>query len=190
MAMITTADFSIGTRILIDNEPFEIVDMTVQSPTARGGNTLVKFKARNLLNGRLTSESVKAGTKFEEPEIRFAHVQYLYTEGEDAVFMDQETYEQFNIPLAALGEQARYLDPELKIKAMYFNEAPVNIELPQYVELEVTMVEPGSRGNTANSTVTTRAELSNGMEVQVPLNIKQGERVLINTTNHTYHQRA
>jgi elongation factor P len=188
--MITTSDFSKGTRILINDEPYQIVDLTVQSPTARGGNTLVKFKARNLLNGRLTNESVKSGTKYEEPDLHFNNVQYLFTDGSDAVFMDQSSYEQFNLPLESLGNGAKYLNDELKIRAMYFNGQPVNIELPTHVELEVESVEPGTRGNTASGSVTTRATMSNGMDCQVPLNIKNGDRVLISTEDDSYYQRA
>ncbi len=188
--MITTADFSKGTRILINGEPYQILDIFLQSPTARGGSTLVKIKARNLLDGRFVSESFKAGEKFEEADITYNNVQFLYWQGNEAVFMNGETYDQFSIDREALGTQAKYLNEDLKIKALIFNGNVVNVEIPQHVTLTVTTVEPGDKGNTASGSVTTRAELDNGMSVQAPLNIKEGQIVLIDTTNDTYYKRA
>ena len=188
--MITTNDFSKGTRFSLNGEPYVIVDVTLQSPTARGGSTLVKVKARNLLSGKLVSESFKSGSKFEQPDLSFSTVQYLYTDGESAVFMDQESYEQFNLPLDRIDNERKYLTEELKIKAMYFNGQPVSIEIPPQVELTVTMVEPGTRGNTASGSVTTKAELSNGMECQVPLNIKEGDKILVDTANNNFYSRS
>ncbi len=188
--MITTSDFGKNVRFLHEGEPYVIVDFTTQSPSARGASTLVKVKARNLLNGKLINETFKAGTKFEQPDVRMETVQYLYNEGENAVFMDSKTYDQFSLSLESIGSGAKYLREDLKIIALYFNENPVNVELPQHVECEVETVEPGARGNTASGSVTTKAVLSNGIEVQVPLNIKDGDKVLINTADDSFHARA
>jgi elongation factor P len=188
--MITTADFGKGVRILMNNEPYVILDVTMQTASGRGSQTMVKIKARNLLTGKFVTESVKNGSKFEQPDLKFSQVQYLYTEADAAVFMDQETYEQFSLPLESLAEQVKYLNETLKIKATYFNNNPVAIELPTHVELEVSSVEPGTRGNTATGTVTTKATLVNGMDVQVPLNVKSGDRILVATADDTYYQRV
>jgi len=188
--MITTADFKKGTRILIKDEPFVILDFTLQSPTARGGSTLVKVKARSLLSGSLINESIKSGSKFEQPDVRYATVQYLYQEGQSEVFMNSENYEQFSLAFDVLGNIRKYLTDELKIKALYFNDQVLNIEIPQYVKLEVTVVEPGEKGNTSSGTVMTNAEVSNGMSLKVPLNTKQGQAILVDTQTDLYHQRA
>lgn len=188
--MITTSDFYKGVRILIDGAPYVVLDYTTQTPSARGAATLVKFKARNLLTGQLLSESVKAGAKYDQPDIRFAKVQYLYDEGEDAVFMDTESYDQFNLSREVIGDSAKYLSEELELKAIFFNDNVVNVELPTHVELEVVMVEPGSRGNTASGSVTTPAELSNGVRIQVPLHIKSGQRILVDTRDDSFYQKA
>ncbi len=188
--MLTTADFKKGTKILINNEPYQILDFTIQSPTARGGGTLVKMKARNLISGQLLNESIKAGSKFEEPDLHFANVQFLYMNGREAVFMNNESYEQFNLTSDVLDNIEKYLNESLKIKALYFNGNVINIEIPQFVTLEVTMVEPGDRGNTSSGTVMTGAELSNGMQIKVPLNTKVGQMIQVDTTTDSYHQRA
>jgi elongation factor P len=188
--LITTSDFSNGTRIILKDEPYSIVSISRQSPSARGASTLVKIKARNLLTGKLVSETIKSGTKFVEPDIQNINVQFLFTQGENAVFMNQDTFDQFEISVESIGGPAKYMTEELKIKAMYYNDNPINVTLPDHVELVIDTVEPGQRGNTASGSVTTRATLSNGCDVQVPLNIKQGDKVLINTNDDTFHQRA
>lgn len=188
--MITTSDFSKGTRYLHNGIPYTILDVTTQSPTARGSSTLVKVKSRDLLSGKLVSETFKAGTKFEQPDLRIESVQYLYIDGESACFMDQATYDQFELPISAIENELKYLNEELKIKAMYFNDNPISIEIPAHVKLTVTSVEPGTRGNTATSSVTTKAELSNGMECQVPLNIKENDEILIDTATGSFYSRA
>lgn len=188
--MITTADFKKGTRILINGDPYQILDFTIQSPTARGGGTLVKVKARSLVTGRQTAETFKAGTKFDEPDLHYANVQFLYMDGSSAVFMNNETFDQFSLTAEVLDGMEKYLSESLKVRALYFNGNVINIEIPQYVTLEVTMVEPGDRGNTSSGTVLTTAELSNGMQVKVPLNTKVGQLVSVDTTTDTYHQRA
>jgi elongation factor P len=188
--MITTADFKKGTRILLGDVPVQIIDFTIQSPTARGGGTLVKVKLRNLITGQQISEAFKSGAKFDEPDLHFAYVQFLYMEGTDAVFMNSETYEQFNISAEVLDGSEVYLNESLKVKALYFNGNVINIELPQYVILEVTLVEPGDRGNTSSGQVMTNAELSNGMTIKVPLNTKVGQLISVETATGAYHQRA
>ncbi len=188
--MLTTADFGKGTRILLNGAPYVILDVTMQTASARGSNTLVKFRARNLLTGALVNEQTKNGSKFEEPDLRYANVQYLYAEGDQAVFMEQETYEQFNIRLEVVGDQARYLREDVKIKAMYFNGAPVSVEFPQHVAMKVNMVEPADRGNTATGAVMTRAELEGGHECRVPVHVKAGDTILVDSTEHTFYQRV
>lgn len=188
--MISTSDFAKGVRFLVDNEPYVILEVMVQTGSGRGSGGSVKVKARNLLTGRFLAETFKPGTKFEQPDIRQSNVQYLYNDGADAVFMDQESFEQFNLPLEALDEQAVYLREDLKIKALYFNNKAVSVEIPLHVEVTVDSVEPGTRGNTASGTVTTKATLDNGHAVQVPLNIKAGDKIIVNTNDHTFYQRA
>lgn len=188
--MISTSDFGKNVRFLYNNEPYVVLEVHVQSLGGRGGTGLVKVKARNLLTGKFVREEFKAGTKFDEPDLVYTNVQYLYNEGKDAVFMDQDSYEQFSIPLEALGTQAQYLRDDIKIRAMYFNGSPVNIEIPRYVTFKVKSVEPGTRGNTATGTVMTNAELENGVIMKVPLGVKEGDSVVINTHEDAFHARG
>ncbi len=188
--MLTTADFAKGVRILIGNDPCEIIETTSQSPSARGSATLVKVKARSLLTGKLLNETFKAGTKFEEPEVHFATVQYLYTEGSDIVVMDKENYEQFSLPSENIGSRVKYLHEDLDLRALYYNGSIVNLELPAQVKLEVEFSEPGEKGNTASSTVTKLARMTNGIEVQVPLFIKEGQSIWVNTIDDSFAKKG
>jgi elongation factor P len=188
--VLTTADFGKGVRILMNGAPYTILDVTMQTAQGRGSNTLIKFKARNMLTGQLVSESVKSGSKFEEPDLHYANVQYLYSDGDQAVFMDQDSYEQFTLALEAVGDQARYLREDVKIKAMYFNGAPVSVEFPQHVPMLVDTVEPADRGNTATGTVMTRAVLAGGFECRVPVHVKAGDTILVDSLEHTFYQRV
>jgi elongation factor P len=188
--VLTTADFGKGVRILMNGAPYMILDVTMQSAQGRGSNTLVKFKARNLLTGQLVNEAVKNGSKFEEPDLHYTNVQYLYSDGDQAVFMDQDSYEQVSMPLTIVGDQARYLRDDVKIKAMYFNGAPVSVEFPQHVSMLVDTVEPADRGNTATGTVMTRALLAGGFECKVPVHVKAGDTILVDSTEHTFYQRV
>lgn len=188
--MLTTADFGKGVRILLNGEPYTILEVTMQTASGRGSNTLVKFKARNLLTGVLVNEQTKNGSKFEEPDLRYSNVQYLYPDGDQAVFMDQESYEQFSISQEIIGDQARYLRDDVKIKATYFNGTPVSVEFPQHVAMKVSAVEPADRGNTATGTVMTKAELDGGYECRVPVHVKSGDTILVATLDHSFYQRV
>src|SRR5437867_1023048 len=105
--MITTADFKKGLRLLIEGEPYLLMDYTVQTPSARGSATLVKAKVRNILTGAVFDKTFKSGEKFNQPDIEVRPVQFLYASGDDFTFMDTASYDQFALTREALGEQAQ-----------------------------------------------------------------------------------
>lgn len=179
--MISTGDFCRGKRILIEGKPYEITDITTQSPSARGAATLVKIKARNLLDGKLINETIRSGLKFDEPNLQFTQMQFLYVDGADVVLMDISSYEQFNLPLEVLGSAAKFLQEGMELKAIYFDDNLVNAEMPKQVEVEVASVEPAAKGNTASGGVTTTARLTNDIEIQVPTFIKEGQKIVVDT---------
>ncbi len=187
--MISTADFGKGVRFLFENEPYEIMEVATQSPSARGAATLVKIKAKNLLTGKLINESIKAGMKFDQPDIHFAPVQYLYQEGSDFVFMDQKSYDQFNIEAGTIGDKSKYLSDGMELRALYFNGRVVNVEIPNRVTVKVDSVEPAVKGNTAGK-ITTKAHLDNGINVQVPLFVKPGDNIIVDTDSDTFVEKA
>ena len=191
--MLTTADFKKGLRVELDGAPWTVVRMSIHSPSARGASTLVKARLKNVLTGQVSDRTFKSGEKFVEPDLQMRPSQYLYSEpdGDDTIyhFMDSANYEQFELRGDDLADDARWLAENLEVKAVLYNEAVVGIELPQFVELEVDSVEPGSRGDTASGGVTTTAYTASGVRVQVPLFIKAGDTIRIDTGTGDFKDR-
>ena len=188
--MISTADFKRGMRILVDGGPYVIMDYTVQTPSARGAATLVRTKIRNVLTRAVFDRTFKAGDRFEEPDIEIRPVQFLYRDGDDFHFMDQASYEQFHLPADALGDGPRYLAEGSVVRSLSFNGVIAGIELPQFMEFDVTETEPAVRGDTASGKVLKEAKVATGAMVKVPLYIETGERILVATETGEFVKRV
>src|SRR5437867_2050150 len=119
--MLTTGDFKKGLRIQIDRAPFELIDYTVQTPSARGSATLVKAKLRNILTGAVFDRTFKSGEKFDEPDLQLRPIQFLYRDGTDFHFMDTESFEQFHLDEDRVGEQSRWLADDSHLRSVIFN---------------------------------------------------------------------
>lgn len=188
--MITTSDFKRGLRILIEGDPYTILDSFVQTPSARGASSLAKVKVRNLKTGQVFDKTFRTGEKFDEPDLERRPLQYLYGDGENRVFLDMESYEQVSVTDEDLGDDAQYLYDGLELKALFFEGTILELELPATLEYEVVEVEPGSRGDTAHGGVTKPAVLNNGLKVGVPLFVKQGERIRVSTEDARFVERV
>ena len=188
MSQIDTADFRKGTWIEVDGEPWVVLDVNKHAPTARGGKTLVQVKLRNLLDQRLSNKSFKSGEMFQTPDLRRRVVSFLYKAGENFAFMDKESYDQFELSLDQMGGNEAYLYDGLELDAIYYNDKLVGVEPPQYVEMEVVSVEPGTRGDTSGK-VTTPATTTSGLILPVPRFIKRGDRIRINTRTGEFQDR-
>jgi elongation factor P len=167
--------------IAVDGQPFVIVDVVFASPTARGAATMVRTKMRNILTGAVIEKSFRATEKFEEPDIELAPASFLYRDPDGLHFMDEKSYEQFTFSEEAVGVDAGYLKEGVSLEVMKYNGAPVSLQLPQFVELAVASAELGLRGDTAAGGATKQATLETGLAVRVPLFIKEGEIVRVNT---------
>ncbi len=174
----------------LENTPFACLEAEVSTPTARGGQTLVRLKMRNLLTSAVFEKTFKAGDKFKEPDLQRIPASYLYSDGEGSHFMDQETFETLTLAEAMVGTALDFLIGGTIIELHKFNGNPIGLELPQFVELEVTYSEPGVRGDTSSGSVTKLAKLETGMEIRVPLFIKEGEKVKVSTENRGFSGRA
>lgn len=173
-----------------EEAPYQCLDVEISTPTARGGQTLVRLKMRNLLTRAVFDKSFKAGDKFKEPDLAVVPASYLYTDGEGSHFMDQESYETLTLGPDMTGDAQDYLIDGLIVQIQKFNGNPIGLQLPQHVELAVTYTEPGSRGDTASGNVTKPATLETGIEIRVPLFIKEGEKVKVNTETREFSGRA
>ena len=173
-----------------EGAPYHCLDVEVSRPTARGGQTLVRLKMRNLLTRAVFDKTFKAGEKFAEPDLETMDASYLYTDGDGLHFMDQETFETLTLRPEMLGEDAKLLVDNLIVQVQKFNGNPIGVQFPPHVELKVTATEPGARGNTASGSVTKLATLETGLQIQVPLFIKEGEKVRVHTETREFSGRA
>jgi elongation factor P len=167
--------------IEIEGQPYQVLDVFFATPTARGASTMVRTRLRNLLNGSVQERSFRTNEKFAEPDVEIATVAFLYSEGDGFHFMDQSSYEQFTIGDDSVGDDRYYLKDGLVLEVFKYNGQAVSLQLPQYVELAIASTEPGLRGDTASGGATKVAKLETGLEVRVPLFMKNGEIVRVNT---------
>ncbi len=191
MAVLIEA-ISVKRRTLfeLDNTPFSCLDAEVSTPTARGGQTLVRLKIRNLLTNAVFEKTFKAGDKFKEPDLQLVPSSYLYSDGDGSHFLDQESFETLTLTEAVMGEALECLIEGTVVEMLKYNGNPIGLNLPMFVELVVAQTEPGVRGDTSSGSVTKPATLETGLEIKVPLFIKQGEKVKISTEKREFAGRA
>jgi len=189
-ALIDAIDIKRKMYFEFENAPYYCMDVEVSTPTARGGQTLVRLKMRNLLTRAVFDKTFKAGEKFKEPDLETVEVSYLYSDSEDSHFMDQESFETISLSGDKLGDALDFLLEGTLLKIDKFNGNPIGIQLPEKVELAVVYTEPGVRGDTARGDVTKPAKLETGLEIKVPFFIKEGEKVKIFTETREFAGRA
>ena len=189
-SLIDALDVKKRTLFEHENVPYVCLDFEVSSPTARGGQTLVRIKMRNLLTRAVFDKTFKAGEKFKEPDLTMVQASYLYSDGDGSHFLDQESFETLTLRPEMLGDALDYLLEGMIIEMQKYNGNPIGLELPQFVELEVAYTEPGVRGDTSSGSVTKPAKLETGLEIKVPLFIKQGEKVKVSTETGEFAGRA
>ena len=170
--------------------PYHCIDVEISKPTARGGQTLVRLKMRNMITRAVFDRTFKAGDKFKEPDLVVEAASFLYHDNDGYHFMDQATYETLTLSEDMVGEDGTLLSDNLIVQIQKFNGRPIGIQLPPIVELTVTYTEPGVRGDTASGGVTKAATLDTGLEIRVPLFIKEGERVKVHTETREFAGRA
>jgi elongation factor P len=187
--MINASDLRRGTIFLNNGAPCLVLDVSFQSPTARGGNTLVKTKFRNLMTNQVLNNPFKSGDKLDEADFARRKGQFLYADGDTGVFMDSETYEQHEITGDLYDEIKGYLLDGSEVTLGVFNDLVVTIEVPQTVELTVTETAPAIRNSTATAQ-TKEAVLETGITVQVPGYLESGERIKVDTRECRFVSRA
>jgi len=172
-----------------ENTPFYCLEAEVSTPTARGGQTLVRLKMRNLITRAVFDKTFKAGDRFKEPDLEMVEASYLYSDSEGSYFLDQETFDTLTLSGDMIGNALDYLVEGAIIQLHKFNGNPIGLQLPEKVELEVTYTEPGARGDTSGN-VTKLARLETGLEIKAPLYIQEGERVKVFTETGEFAGRA
>ena len=187
--MINANDLRRGIVFQIDSAPCIVIDVSFQSPTARGGNTLVKTKYRNLITGQILNSSFKSGDRMDEADFSRRKGQFLYASGDQGVFMDQENYEQYEIGGDLYADIKGFLLESGEVTLGVFNDQVITLEVPQVVELVVTETAPAIKNATATAQ-TKEAILETGIAIQVPGYLETGEKVKIDTREGRFVSRA
>ena len=173
----------------LDDTPYSCLEAEVSSPTARGGQTLVRLKIRNLLTSAVFEKTFKASDKFKEPDLQLVPASYLYSDGDGSHFLDQESFETLTLPAGVIGNALDFLVDGTLIQLHKFRGNPIGLQLPMFVDLAVAYTEPGVRGDSSGGG-NKPAKLETGLEIRVPLFIKQGEKVKVSTENREFSGRA
>ncbi|WP_435100085.1 elongation factor P [Arhodomonas sp. AD133] len=187
MATYTTNQFKSGLKIMLDGEPYAIVDNEFVKPGK--GQAFNRVKVRNLKTGKVIDRTFKSGDSVEAADVLETEMQYLYNDGEFWYFMDQETFEQQAASEAAVGDAARWLKEQDVCNVTLYNGSPLSVEPPPHVNLKVVQTDPGLRGDTSSGG-SKPATLETGAVVQVPLFIEEGETLKVDTRSGSYISRA
>ena len=186
--MISTNQFKNGTHIEVDGTVFKIVEFQHVKP-GKGG-AFVRTKLRRAQDGNVIDKTFRAGEKFRAVRTEVRKMQFLYTDGTDAHFMDTGSYEQLAVPETAVADALRWTKPSDEVDLLFIDGQPSDLQLPSSVELEVTQTEPGVRGDTASGGRTKPATLETGATVAVPLFVDIGDKVKVDTRSGEYMSRA
>ncbi|MFA5047410.1 MAG: elongation factor P [Patescibacteria group bacterium] len=187
--MISTLnDIKKGLSIIHEGEPYVVAEANFVRMQQR--KPVMQTKLKNLLNGKVAEINFHPGDRVEEADLQRKKVDYLYSDGENYFFMSQDDFEQFSLPKSNLAEKTGYLKDGDKVDALYFNGNPVSISPAPKVELKVVSAPEGVKGNSAQGRVTKTAELETGLNIQVPLFVKEGDTIRINTDSGDYVERV
>lgn len=189
MSQVEATNVRRGMRIELDGDPYAVLDVHFQSPSARGAQMIVKAKVRNLRTGQVMDRSFRGGDRLQEPDFELRPVQFLYRQGDELHFMDQQSYDQFSVAEEVVGDTASYLTDGLECRSMLHNGKILGIELPHIVELKVVECDPVIPGATAKAQ-TKAARLETGRVIQVPPYLEAGEIVRIDTREDRFVERV
>ncbi|MBD3170646.1 MAG: elongation factor P [candidate division Zixibacteria bacterium] len=185
--MLSTSDIKKGRKMAIDGQPFIVVDFQ-HNKMGRGG-AKVWTKLKNIKTGQVLEKTFNSGETFEDPDFDDRKMQYLYSDNEGFHFMDSETFEQVQLTEEQIGDYKWYLKESTEYKIMFFEGQPINVDMPPSVIMEVVEAEPGVKGDSV-SNLTKNAKVETGMNVKVPLFIKEGDKIKIDTRTGDYLERS
>jgi elongation factor P len=190
MGLIGANELKRKMLIAVDKQPYTVLEVFFATPSARGASTMVRTKLRHLITNAVLEKSFKTSEKFEEPDVALTPAAFLYADGNDYHFMDENDYEQFTLREEQLGEERRYLKSNISLQVRKYNGEPIAVQLPPFVDLKVIETDPGQRGDTGSGGSTKTATLETGLQLRVPLFIKEGETVRVSTQTGEFVSRA
>lgn len=188
-ALIDAINIKRKTVFEFEGAPYVSLDREISTPTARGGQTLVRIKMRNLITRAVFDKTFKAEEKFPEPDLEYVPATYLYKDNDGAYFMDESTYETVNLTEEQYGDALDYLIDGTPLQLHKYNGNPIGVVLPIHVELTISYTEPAVKGDTSSGAVKD-AKLETGKVIKVPLFITEGEKVKVSTESGEFAGRA
>ena len=186
--VLSTNQLKSGNHIEVDGTVFKVLEFQHVNPGK--GAAFVRTKLRRASDGNVIDRTFRAGEKFRSIRTEVRRMQFLYADGQDAHFMDTESYEQLAVPQAQLEDELRFTKPNDVVELLVIDDQPGGLQLPSAVDLEVTETEPGLRGDTASGGGSKPATLETGAAVAVPLFVNVGDRVRVDTRTGKYLSRA
>jgi elongation factor P len=188
ISVVATSDFKKGTKILYEGAPYQVVDFQHVKP-GKGG-AFVRTKMKNLITGLMHENTFRSGEKFEKPDLAYREMQYLYKEDALYQFMDQESYDQVSLNQEQLEDALTYLKEQIIYTILYFEDRPISVTPPLFMELLIVSTTPGVRGDTAQGGATKPATLETGLVVNVPLFVNEGDLIKVDTRDASYIERV
>ncbi|MCX6812496.1 MAG: elongation factor P [Candidatus Berkelbacteria bacterium] len=184
--MLSITNLKLGTKISLDGEPF-VVTFSEHSKQGRSG-AVMRTRLKSLISGATIAKTFQGADKIDEAELSHKTAQFLYFDSQAAYFMDSENFEQFEIPTLKIADQIDYLTENAPVEILYNDDRPISIELPIKMTFTIISTPPGVRGNSAG-TVTKMAEINTGGQIAVPLFIKEGDKIVVDTRDGKYVER-
>lgn len=188
MVAIDANDARPGTKILFEGQLYTVIEREHHKP-GKGG-AFVRLKLKGLTSGKVIDHTVRSGTNLEQADVSMKNMQFSYKENDDYIFMDMDSYEQFHVRNEVVGFASNFLRENTEAQVTVYQEQIIGIALPAKLDFLVTETMDAVRGNSASTNVTKDAKLETGMTIQVPLFVKNGDRVRISTEDGSYLERA
>ena len=189
-ALIEAIHIKRKTVFEMEEVPYTCLESDITTPTARGGQTLVRLKMRNLITSAVFERTFKAQDKFKEPDLTLVPATFMYSDADGSYFLDQESFETITLDAETVGNASDFLIEGLLIQLHNFNGSPIGLQLPIFVDLTVTYTEPSARGDSGSGSGTKPARLETGLEIRVPLFIKEGEKIKVATETRDFAGRV
>jgi elongation factor P len=186
--LISTNQFKNGNHIEVDGTIFRVQEFQHVKP-GKGG-AFVRTKLKRVSDGAVIDKTFRAGEKFRAVRTEVRRMQFLYSDGTNGHFMDSETYEQLELPLAMVEDELRWIRPNEDVEVLYVDQQPTSLQVPASVELEVTETDPGVKGDTVSGGGDKPATLETGVIVKVPLFVNVGDRIKVQTASGEYISRV
>jgi elongation factor P len=184
---LSITDLKKGTIFQLDGQPFKVVEYN-QKVMGRGGS-IVNVRIKSLVDGKVLEKTFKGNEQLDSADVTTQPVQYLYSDGSTFFFMNQQTFDQFEVPADLVGDGAGYIKEGDTVQLQFFNGRPITVELPKNVPLKVTYAEDAVKGDTTSS-ITKDATLETGITIKVPAFIKQGDVISVDTSTGAYRERV